>query len=392
MSRQYNIPLSIWSKRILIFSSLLISLFFYNNKAAAQLSTISVDLSMIDGIELNADNIFNYRIDNRTDNPQPVEVVGRVYFRRIGLNFTYSYHTTLQPGWNNISRNSIPTPTWIFSDNALRELFLTYNKLPQGTYEYCITVKPRKPGAEQPDVNEPSACAYQTVEDIFLINLVTPENDAKIYEYNPMLGWVVNYPFASELTYKLRVAELKEGQNPQNAITRNNPMYKDDHVMATGTVYPVTARPLQKWQPYVWTVDAYYKGILLGGAEVWKFTIVEDSVFESGNIQNSYIDINIEEGKISYNSSIEIKLKYNEHDFISQEFIIQFSKGDKIDSWSNLDEWKISSGENYFTKNIEKLNFKHNEKFNIRIINKSDSSLISTPSIKFKYINPVYVK
>lgn len=357
----------------------------------AQINAIVADLTTIDGIEITPDNMFNYRINNPSSQTKQVEVNGRVFYRKSALSFTYKFNTTVQPGSNTISRAAIPNPNFTFSEAGLRDLFLTYNKLPQGTYEYCVSVKTFGAGAESADVGD-AACVYQTVEDMFLINLVTPENDAKIYEYNPMLAWVVNYPFASELTYKLRVAELKQGQNPQNAITRNNPVYKDDHVMTTGTIYPVSAKPLQKWQPYVWTVDAYYKGILLGGAEVWKFTIIEDSVFEAGDILNSFIDISIEEGKIGYNASKEIKLKYNEQNFIAQEFIIQYSKGDDVDNWKDIAEWKIASGENYVTKNIEQLNFKHHEKFNVRIINKADLSLVSVPAIKFKYINPTYVK
>lgn len=359
--------------------------------SGAQGNSIVADLATIDGIEIRPDNIFNYRIDNRSSQTKQVEVNGRVYYRRSALSFTYRFSMTVQPGINIISRTAIPNPDFSFSEPALRELFMTYNKLPQGTYEYCVTIKTVGAGPESADVSD-AACVYQTVEDMFLINLVTPENDAKIYEYNPMLAWVVNYPFASELTYKLRVAELKQGQNPQNAITRNNAVYQDDHVMTTGTIYPVTAKPLQKWQPYVWTVDAYYKGILLGGADVWKFTIIDDSVFEAGDIQASFIDITIEEGKVGYNITKEIKLKYKEQNFIAQSFVIQYNKGNNPGDWKNLADWAISSGENYVTKSIEQLNLKHNEPFNIRIINKSDSSLVSIPAIKFKYINPIYVK
>lgn len=387
MSRQNTIAHFNPGKGIQLIPLMLMLLmsFFLSGKVQAQNTSMGVDMSLIDGIELNADNIFNYRIDNRTGQSQQVEVMGRVYYRRSGLNFSYRYNTTVQPGQNNISRNSIPAPTWIFSENALRELFLTYNKLPQGTYEYCITVTPKKPGAEQPDVNEPSACAYQTVEDIFLINLVTPENDAKIYEYNPMLAWVVNYPFASVLTYKLRVAELKEGQNPQNAITRNNPMYKDDHVMTTGTVYPVTAKPLQKWQPYVWTVDAYYKGILLGGAEVWTFTIVDDSEFVGIIPDLSYLDIKREEAKAEMNAVGILKLKYvlddKQTDVLYLKLYDQFNKEVKVIDKELLAQY----GDNrYILELKEKYSLKHLHRYKLEIKTKSNKTF----KVSFKYINP----
>jgi hypothetical protein len=362
----------------------LLGLYLLSIPSKAQ-QTYSVDLSLIDGIELNPDNIFNYRIDNRSNQSQQVEITGRLYYRRSALNFTYKYSTLLQPGINTISKNTIPSPSWTFSETALRELFLNYNKLPQGTYEYCVTVNPRKPGSEQPDPNEPSACTYQTVEDLFLINLITPENDAKIYEYNPMLAWVVNYPFASELSYKLRVAELKQGQNPQNAITRNNPMYKDDHVMTTGAIYPVAAKPLQKWQPYVWTVDAYYKGILLGGAEVWKFTIVDDSELVAVPRDQSYLNIKLEAARSELYAIGALKLKYILED-LNQD-VLQLNLFDNSGKKIKLPEKELQAvyGDNRYILDFkEKIFLKHFQKYRLEIVSITGEKFV----ILFKYINP----
>lgn len=369
----------------------LIGLFSLETAKAQNQEGVTVDMSLIDGMELTPANIFSYRLQQHGTQTKSYLVKGSMIYRKQSLSMNYEYRITLQPGITQITPDIVGTPTWTFSSPALRELFQNYNKLPQGTYEYCVSLVPVGTIADPIGEEPPSSCVYQTVDDLFLINLITPENDAKIYEFNPMLAWVVNYPFASELTYRLRVAELKQGQNPQNAITRNNPMYQERNVTSTGMIYPVTARPLQKWQPYVWTVDAYYKGLLLGGAEVWKFTIVDDSVYE-GRIHMSYIDVSAEQGQIRYNTSDEVKLMYNEQKFIAQNFIIQFSKSDHGDKWKNLDKWKITSGENYITKSIETLNLKHNEQFFIRIIREEDSTLISKSPIKFKYLNPIYAK
>jgi hypothetical protein len=217
---------------------------------------------------------------------------------------------------------------------------------------------------------------------------VTPENDAKIYEYNPMLAWVVNYPFASELTYKLRVAELKEGQNPQNAITRNNPMYKDDHVMTTGTVYPVTAKPLQKWQPYVWTVDAYYKGILLGGAEVWKFTIVDDSELVAASRNQSYYEFEKHIGDTRLYAVGEVKLKYIS-DLNSDTLSVTILKSDGEPANSRTFTFPMRLGDNRIILEIyDKVNLKHKEKYSLKIIRGDKKEFI----VPFTYINPLFIK
>lgn len=372
------------TRQLLMAMMLLFSL-----SATAQFNNnLSVDMSMIDGIELTPSNMFNYRIDNRTGKSQQVEVSGRVYYRRSAMNFSYKFKIILQPGINTIDKNSIPNPTWVFSQQALKDLFFTYNKLPQGTYEYCVNILPQQPNGEVVPIDEPSACVYQTVEDIFLINLVTPENDAKIYEYNPMLGWVVNYPFASELTYKLRVAELKQGQNPQSAITRNNPMYKDDHVMTTGTIYPVAAKPLQKWQPYVWTVDAYFKGILLGGAEVWKFTIVDDSELLAVPREQSYYEFAQHHGDTRLYAVGELKLKYVcdlNADTLSVELFNNDGKEIKVKDKS----LPVVQGDNRIIFEIfDKINLKHKEKYTLQLTRADKTKFI----IPFKYINPLYFK
>ena len=132
----------------------------------------------------------------------------------------------------------------------MRELFMDYGKLPQGTYEYCVSVIPQQTNPEVGNTDITTECSYKTIKDLFLINLIDPENNAKIYEHYPMLSWVVNYPFASQLQYRLRVVPVYEGQRNENAITRNNPVFEDKNVFGTSLVYPVTAKPLELFQPY----------------------------------------------------------------------------------------------------------------------------------------------
>lgn len=347
--------------------------------------SLSADLASLDGIELTPNTIFNYRLHNPGNQTVPVEVTGRVQYRQSGLWFRYHFKLNLLPGTTILSKDQV-YPEWEYSSYALKDLFQLYNKLPQGTYEYCVSVNDtRTGGAENPEPSDPVGCVYQTVEDMFLIHLVTPENDAKIYEYNPMLAWVVNYPFASELTYKLRVAELKQGQTPESAIVRNNPMYQDDHVMTTGTVYPVTARPLQKWQPYVWTVDAFYKGILLGGAEVWKFTIIDDSVLAPVAADQSYTHINIESGRGELFAVGMIKLKYTledaQHDVLSLRLMDNSGKEIKL---KEKDLEAVYGDNRYIFQIKDNYNLKHLQKYRLEIKNKQQKTFI----IYFKYANP----
>jgi len=347
---------------------------------------VLVNLGMLDGMDLTPANIFSYQVLNNSGKTQSATVKGTLHYRGSRLQMGYTFNTTLQPGVNAFSKDNVGSPVWTFSDNALKELFFTYSRLPQGTYEYCVelTVKPQ--GQETQPSEPVDACLYNTARDIFLINLVSPENDAKLYEHNPMLNWVVNYPFAGELTYRIRVAELKKGQNAENAITRNNPMYQDNNVIGTTATYPVTAKPLETWQPYVWTVDAYYKGILLGGAEVWKFTIVEDSELVAVPRDDSYYEFAGHHGETTLPAVGALKLKH-----ISQvkEDTLSFVvvKDGAKDTAYIPKPLPVHYSDNLFVLDLRD-RLKHNARYQLIIKNNAGE----IHKIPFAYYNPLFVK
>lgn len=360
--------------------------FLYLSLSAQPVSVI-VNVGTLEGIEITPQNVFNYSIVNNEGRSKDVLVKGSLIYRNSPLRFTYSYKATLQPGMNSFSRDIVHDPQWFFSSTGLQELFFTYGKLPQGTYEYCVEVGLDPSKIENPYSDPVDGCIYYTVNDIFLINLVTPENDAKLYEYYPMLGWVVNYPFASELTYRVRVAELKEGQNNENAITRNNPVFQESNVFATGITYPVTAKPLQVFQPYVWTVDAYYKGILLGGAEVWKFTIIEDSLLEAVSAEQAYYDFVEHKGDTRLYAVGAVKLKYKSEQMNDTLFIRIFNEKGKEINYSQK-ELPLRIGDNRIDIDLfDKARVNHRKKYVVEVTTKKQKQY----RVPFMYINPRFI-
>ncbi|PZF74796.1 hypothetical protein [Taibaiella soli] len=349
---------------------------------------ILVNLDQLDGIEITPNNVFNMQVINNSGASHQVKLMGSIRYRNSRLRIGYTFYTNVQPGVNMITRDKVSRLSWDFSESALRELFLNYSKLPEGNYEYCVALSLATPGNETQPGTPSDACIYNRANDIFLINLVDPENNAKLHENYPMLSWMVNYPFASALTYRVRVAEQKQGQNPQNAIARNPAMYQDNSVMGTSIVYPVTAKPLEKWQPYVWTVDAYYKGILLGGAEVWKFIIVDDSLLQSVPKDQSYYEFASHNGDTRLYATGQLKLKY-----ISEQAndTLKMQLFDEDKKAVNLPDSIVSvtPGENFFVINLaEKIALGHNKKYDLHIKSKDQKEYI----VPFTYTNPLYLK
>lgn len=364
--------------------SMLLLLLAVTGQTTAQ--HLIVNTAPLEGLDITPDNMWNFQIQSLEAKDIRSRIEGNIRFRNNGHSIKYSFLYTLKPGMNLFDRNTVQ-PIWSYSSGALRELFTEHKVLPQGTYEYCVTVTPYVSNSESVGGDKVDDCIYKQSEDLFSITLLEPEDNAKLYEYNPMLSWVATYPFVNELTYRIRVAEIKEGQNTANAVARNNAVYSESNLMPSSIVYPVYAKPLEAWQPYAWTVDAYYKGILLGGAQPWRFTIVEDSLLKSIPKESSYIDLNIDNGRNRYYAVGNVKLRYSENNFLKNDLIVRFFKNGK-EIKKSVQNWNVRRGDNFNVFDVTNYNLKHNEEFEVIIEFKQVKYSQSKQEIKFKYANP----
>lgn len=366
---------------------LLLGLFLNNKEVVAQ-ENIVINASMIDGFEITKQNILSYQILSNLNYSINADVNGTLFYRNTDLRMNYTFSMKIIPGINQIDANAIHI-TWTYSSTALRELFQDYNKLPAGTYQYCIKVTPKNVTGEHEMGNTTEECIYYKMDELFLINLIDPENDAKLYERNPSLSWIANYSFSSDLTYKLKIAEIKKGQNTVTAIARNNPMYLENGLKQNTIIYPMTAKPLQVNQPYAWTVDAFYKGILLGGAEPWKFTIVEDTVKEIIPKEVSYLDIINEKGGNKVWAIGKLKLKYQLLDLKSDTLKLELrNKNGVIEKLKTDKLFSIKGDNRYEIDFLEYPKLKHLGFYTLKITSMNGKEY----SILFRYVNPEFLE
>lgn len=349
---------------------------------------VLINLAPVDGIDLTPDNLLSFQVQSNLSKNSNALIKGTIRYRKSDMHINYQFEYMLRPGINIIPAGAV-RPQYEYSSAALKELFELHKRLPQGIYEYCVSIKPEYNRSEVvpgPVYNE---CVYHKAEDIFLINLVDPENDAKIYEYNPMLTWTVNYPFVSELKYRIRVAEIRQGQNAVVAIARNNPVYEEKNLMQMSLMYPVFAKPLEKNIPYAWTVDAYYKGILLGGAEPWKFTIIEDSLLSGVPKDPSYVDIRRESGSYSFYAAGLLKLKYNLQDLRTDSLGLQLL--DKNNKEIKITPQALNAvyGDNRFIIDFKETQpLRHLQSYQL-LIHSQTGNLYR---LLFRYVNPELIK
>lgn len=353
----------------------------------SQAADFSVSLATVDAGMLNKKNLFDYQVTSSSNTPKNVLLKGTVKYRNQPYKVSYSLKFQAQPGVNNIAEHG-HRAVFEYSSTSVKELFELFDRLPEGTLQYCVTLNSADGESTIAGVED---CTFGKNEDLFLINLVDPENKAELYELNPMLSWVANYPFASSLAYKIKVVEMKKDQNAINAIKRNNPVYEEKGLMQMSVNYPIYAKPLQVGSTYAWTVDAYYKDILLGGAEPWQFTIVEDSILKSISLNPAYIDLEKESGVYKLYAPGIIKIKYELKDLKSDLLQVELLDKNKkaVTLPKELKQLNAIVGDNRYELNLkEYLSLSHMKDYVLSIV----SSTGSVYKIPFKYVNPDLIK
>lgn len=339
-----------------------------------------LNLATLSGQNISKSQLHNFTIYNNTSRSEKLIVRGHVRLRQGAASVKYQYQATLKPGANQMAHLA-RSIVYTYSSSSLEKLFKQHGILPNGEYEYCVDLF--EPGGEGLDALG-SDCIYDENQDLFLINLMEPEDKAKLSELYPMFSWTVNSPLISELTYKLRVAEIKDGQRPTNAIMRNRPVYEQGGLRFPTQNYPVTAKSLEYFTPYAWTVDAYYKDILMGSAETWQFVILNDSLMEGIPRDMPYLDIVREQGKSSVYAIGKLKLRYQLKEAKKDKLTIRLYQGDKLVK-VKPNVFNADLGDNRYDIDFYSRNrLKHLKMYRLLITNKQGRNF----EVNFKYVNP----
>ena len=374
--------------KTLFQSVLLLLLLIAGGDAMGQGSLpLLIDLSPVEGRELTTQSALDYRIVHNGTTPIEVRIKGTIRHRDQKMYLKYEFTRRLQPGMNLIadSRSGI---NWQSDNSGLRSLFVDYGRLPQGTYEYCVEVLPGGSTVEQPAIEGNVECVYHTADDLFALNLIDPEDKAVLRAPYPVFSWVANCPFVAELTYRIRVAEQHPGQNAVNAIARNNPMWQESGLFAPTAVYPVNGRPLEYGVPYVWTVDAYYRGLLIGGAETWRFMLLEDSLLPAVPRATYHIDIRQEKGENAVFAIGELKIKYHLRELRSDSLQFTLLTTDGKDLKLPRAAYAISEGDNRIEIDLREVSgIRHMKKYVMKVQDGSGN----TYQLPIRYINPEFL-
>lgn len=165
----------------------------------------------------------------------------------------------------NIPNNSLISVTPIkYGNNASSGYIRETGKLPYTKLTLCY----RFFGSLENNLLATS-CQELAIEPLFPPELLQPSD--KSTSCMPIMMWKPPYPVSGDLTYRIKMCEVKKGQSPIQALRTNPPMFDMVQINNTTLNYPQGARPLVKGSKYAWQVNVSTSRFDLGQTDIWSF-------------------------------------------------------------------------------------------------------------------------
>jgi hypothetical protein len=174
------------------------------------------------------------------------------------------------------------------ANNAIGNYIRQNQNFPVGSYEYTYVVISA--------ISTEEILIDQTFSQDIIppapLDLIEPFDADKICEKRPMLTWQPALPLVNGQLYSLTLTEVKEKQNPIEALNYNLPIVNQKGIVNNVLMYPPIAKELVQGKKYAWQVTAYKGQTVINRSEVWSFTVdCKDSVANVLEDDNGYRDI-----------------------------------------------------------------------------------------------------
>ena len=182
----------------------------------------------------------------------------------------------VKKGVTTLNASTLKFAQVAYSNHPQAGYMKTFNQLPSGVFNYCITVIPIE-SFEQGDENCQTIDATEK-EQLYLIN---PVDGDEIETPTPMLIWFHSEPFnllnQGEF-FRLLLVKLDDNQSAASGITANIPYFIKNNLTRHQVQYPMDAKPLEKGKRYAWQVQKMANGQIVTTTEVWEFTVADKKI------------------------------------------------------------------------------------------------------------------
>lgn len=177
---------------------------------------------------------------------------------------------SVKPGFNMAYEGNRKVASLEYLPGNQASYIKTSRTLPSGVFRICLEVV-------NLNGNEPNEYCDEIQSDFNqYLYLVYPTDKEVISTTTPILSWAHSEPFSVLSTgefFRMTVAEIKDNQSVEEAISLNNPVMMKDYVTTHNLQYPYEAKPLVKGKRYAWQVTRIGNGTVLNKTETWEFKI-----------------------------------------------------------------------------------------------------------------------
>jgi hypothetical protein len=208
---------------------------------------------------------------NNTQMEQQVSLVAKLYNLNGDLLMVVrSAVFSVKPGFNIGYEGKRRVESVEYIPGNQTSYIKTSHTLPSGVFKICLEVI-------NTNGNEPNEYCDEIQSDFNqYLYLVYPSDKEVIPTITPMLSWSHSEPFnilSSGEFFRMTVAEIKNNQSPEEAISLNSPVMLKDYVNTHNLQYPYEAKALVKGKRYAWQVTKIGNGAVLNKTETWEFKI-----------------------------------------------------------------------------------------------------------------------
>jgi hypothetical protein len=257
----------------------------------------------------------------------------------------------LNPGVKRVTYNDLAPLNYSFTSIGFSIDKQLTQPLPVGEYLVCYNLV----DASKQQILA-TECVKVIAEPLSPPQLIQPENNSTIKDPRPVLTWTPPSPVQmfSSLSYLVIVSPLFEKQSPQEALQRNIPIMTTTSAN-NSLLYPPSFTNLEAGKTYVWQVAAQDAGRYGGKSEVWKFTVMPDSVAKIISMA-PYVKLSqrSDEATVLHQGILKIEYFNSLADSIVNVSVYKISPGNSRGRQNFSFQMKIKAGQNLLEYDINR--------------------------------------
>jgi len=184
---------------------------------------------------------------------------------------------SINKGARQLQMNDVSPVQYNYGSAAVLTDRASNGMLPVGSYQVCYTIIEQTTKNSLPATDE---CIPVEVAPLSPPLLNAPADNDTIATRSPLFQWIPPAPLSmfSNLNYEFVLVEVAKGQNVNDAIQKNTPIYYQSAIRNMFLAYPSSGKALEQGKIYAWQVIAKNGNSYAEKTESWAFTVKKDSI------------------------------------------------------------------------------------------------------------------